>query len=73
MLGFRFEGVGEMLFNQVTIIDLLILFFLAAALIFLLSYHGGFYSGFKEGYAKREKERLETDQRQLERRKGIRI
>jgi hypothetical protein len=44
--------------------DLFILSLLAAALIFLISYHGGFYSGFKEGYAKREKERLEFDKRQ---------
>jgi hypothetical protein len=44
--------------------DLFILSLLAAALIFLLSYNGGFYSGFKEGYAKREKERLEFDKKQ---------
>jgi hypothetical protein len=53
------------------IYDLLILFLLAAALIFLLSYHGGFYSGFKEGYAKREKERLESDERQRIRKRQL--
>lgn len=41
--------------------DLFILSLLAAALIFLLSYHRGFYRGFKEGYAKREKERLHKE------------
>jgi hypothetical protein len=57
---------------DINIYDLLILFLLAAALIFLLSYHGGFYSGFKEGYAKREKERLEFDERQRIRNRQLR-
>jgi hypothetical protein len=56
---------------DISIYDLLILFFLAAALIFLLSYHGGFYNGFKEGYAKREKERLDFDERQRSKRKQL--
>jgi hypothetical protein len=56
---------------DINIYDLLILFLLAAALIFLLSYHGGFYNGFKEGYAKREKERLEFDERQRSKRKQL--
>jgi hypothetical protein len=56
---------------DINISDLLILFFLAAALIFLLSYYGGFQSGFKEGYSQREKERLAFDERQRLKRKQL--
>jgi hypothetical protein len=49
--------------------DLFILSLLAAALIFLLSYYGGFQSGFKEGYSQREKERLAFDERERLKRK----
>jgi hypothetical protein len=52
--------------------DLFILSLLVAALIFLISYYGGFNTGFKEGYAKRERERLEFDERQRIRNRQLR-
>jgi hypothetical protein len=52
--------------------DLFILSLLIAALIFLISYYGGFNTGFKEGYAKRERERLEFDERQRIRNRQLR-
>jgi hypothetical protein len=52
--------------------DLFILSLLVAALIFLISYYGGFNTGFKEGYAKRERERLEFDERKRIRNRQLR-
>jgi hypothetical protein len=53
MLGFKLKEVEEVLFNQVTLIDLLILFSLGGILIYLITY----YVAFNKGYYQKERER----------------
>jgi hypothetical protein len=55
MLGFKLKEVVEVLFNQVTLIDLLILFSLGGILIHLITY----YVAFNKGYYQKERERSE--------------